>query len=680
MRTLVLTMLLMAFAVLLVVGCSDDPVKPSITRLHASETCGVAPLRVDFRVDATGGVAEDQPTGSNNWLSIEWNFGDGTQSNDATAVAYHIYEVPGFYTVTCKVTDADGASDLDSLHVLARADTLDIEILGRVDGEATTEIEICRPFEMDIIGSACGFDSETDNQDRFVFTWTVGDSTYAGVGPVHTFHPSVLDDDEAVEEISVTVFDPVLDIFRSASSTLDAVASEGADLTVAVDWSNSPLQPVDADTIVRVVQQFPDLLTYTVTLRNDGLANGYNVRVDGELPTEDAEGDSDVRMIHLEGLTDVGSYQHYPETDDDDAFWTWFVPVVPAGSEVTLDVRVLFEGADKFDLYSFPVDIQEYWCDAADDDNSAEAVYQIDSAPSDLMLVASWGGNAGGGFDPLIMRQVPAPGFPDEVGYTMSVINDGPSDGFDVVVTGLLPDDGRVSFDGYSVPGNTTFEYDEPSRTWTWTLPRAGALTNGTVFVSIEATPLDESYDFVASIAPYAEDPTPEDHDATATYTVYTATSDLDLVTTWLDGDGAVLSVGDLEHDILSFPNQLNLRHELTNDGPYLARGLVIHGDLGASTDAYRILQDADDFEFNVSDGEFVLDTETYQWIWTLGELDNGASVTLDLTFDMDLDVEVMAPGSWYVLTSFLELFPGDPDLDNNVVTSRMAIRSLPEK
>lgn len=692
MRTLVLTLLLTVLTVLFVVGCSEDPVKPRITRMYANETCGVAPLAVSFRVDATGGVAEDQPTGSNNWLTIEWDFGDGSGANANTAVAYHVYEDPGFYTVICKVTDADGESDLDSLHVEARSDTLTIAMLGRIDGEPITEVEVCRPFQLDITGSACGFDAETGNQDRFVFNWTVGDSTYAGVGPYHTFHPSVLDDDDAVEEMSVEIFDPVLDIHRSSSTTLTALPSDGADLSVEVDWSNSALEPTAEDTLVRAVSQFPDVITYTVTLHNDGLASGYNIRIDGELPTEDAEGQSDIRMVHLDGDAGAGTYQYYPPSDSDgdgsidtDAFWTWFLPEIPAGASASLDVRVMFEAADKFDLYSFPLSIQEYWCDASADDNDAEAVYELSSAPSDIRLQASWGSTPGGGLDPVIFRAVPAgndvpSSFPDQVGYTMSVLNDGPSDAFELTVTGTLPDDPAISYAGNQAPLDTDFEYDAPSRTWTWTIPRAAAATNATILVDIDQLPLDTSFDFPASIAVYPEDPTPEDHDAVATYMVYNSISELDLSTTWQDAEGNDLAAGDLEHDVLNFPDRLVLHHDFTNNGPYLARGLSLQGNLGVTTDAYRILLDATDFDFTASNGNLVVDTETGEWVWIMDELAVGATVTLDISFDLNQSIEPTDAGNWYNFYSTLDYFPGDYTDDNNAVTSRLAIRSLPEK
>ena len=108
MRRIVGILVPVVLVIGLLPGCSEDDAKPQITRLYASEGCGVAPLRVEFRGDASAGAPLDDPTGSNNWLSFTWNFGDGTVLSDATSVAYHEYQEPGTYTVTLTAEDNDG--------------------------------------------------------------------------------------------------------------------------------------------------------------------------------------------------------------------------------------------------------------------------------------------------------------------------------------------------------------------------------------------------------------------------------------------------------------------------------------------------------------------------------------------------------------------------------------------
>ena len=73
MRKLSLTLLMAALTIIVMIGCGTEDPKPSITRLYASATCGVAPLRVDFRADATGGANLPEPTGGNNWLRMRWD-------------------------------------------------------------------------------------------------------------------------------------------------------------------------------------------------------------------------------------------------------------------------------------------------------------------------------------------------------------------------------------------------------------------------------------------------------------------------------------------------------------------------------------------------------------------------------------------------------------------------------
>lgn len=687
MRTLVSLLISSALVLLTLVGCDDDEVHPRITRLHASETCGVAPLRVDFRVDATGGAAEDEATGVNNWINATWDFGDGTTVSGGTSVAYHTYSEPALYTVVCTVEDADGLSDTDSMHVLVRADSLSVDIRGLLDGAPVDQVETCRPLELEMVGSSCTFDPEIDNPDRFVFTWQVGDSTYAAPRPAHAFHPDVLEDGDGEEQVVVTVFDPAYDVFRSDSASVTVVASEGADLTVDATWANTPENPADADTLARVVESFPDTLIYTVIARNDGLADGYHVRLRGEFPQDDGQGNTNVRLEHVRGEPDAGAYEYYPEDapNDIDAFWTWDIPVFPGGSETSLDIVVLFERADKYDVYQFPIEIDDYWCDASDADNTALSQVRIASAPSDLLLRTNWSQTfQPNNLAPILLRQVPAdPGYPDTVRYTMQVVNNGPSAAFDLQVTGSLDDDPRVTWaDDIEITGpDDTFDYDPATRSWTWGLPAVSTIGNLTMTLIIDEAPLDTAFEFPATLAPYAEDPTGDDHDATAVYQVYTALSDLSLDAAWFDQDGNQLSADpDLDHDVLSFPDDLMVRYTVTNDGPYLARDLGIDGQISLQDDARELIDDATAFQVVTAAGEVEIDLARGTWRWDFPELAVGASVTLDLGFLFELLDAVSPEDQPYRLRAQLDPYPGDGSPGNDNVTSQLWIRSLPEK
>ena len=79
-------------------------------------------LAFGFSVDA-----EDEDGGI---VSYEWHFGDGQISSDQSPE--HTYEAPGWYLVSCTVTDDDGVSATDWHYVQARLPG-DADVDGDVD-------------------------------------------------------------------------------------------------------------------------------------------------------------------------------------------------------------------------------------------------------------------------------------------------------------------------------------------------------------------------------------------------------------------------------------------------------------------------------------------------------------------------------------------------------------------
>ncbi|MEZ4387708.1 MAG: PKD domain-containing protein [Candidatus Krumholzibacteriia bacterium] len=194
----------------LVLGCGEDVAKPQITRLSASETCGVAPLRVDFRGDATGGAPLADPTGTNNWLKFTWDFGDGTVIENGTSIAYHEYAAPGTYLATLTAEDDGGDRASRSLMVDVRADSLVVEAYSEVAGVLTSDVKTCEPVTFAITADACDFDPVRDSYERYVYRWTAGGVTYRDPSPVLTFS----DADVGPQAVTLVLEDPVRSITR----------------------------------------------------------------------------------------------------------------------------------------------------------------------------------------------------------------------------------------------------------------------------------------------------------------------------------------------------------------------------------------------------------------------------------------------------------------------------------
>jgi hypothetical protein len=82
-----------------------DPVPipnvPPVARILLSPTSGIYPLNVSFN----GNASSDS---DGRIVSFNWSMGDGSTRNESMFT--HLYQRPGTYTITLKVTDDDGAS------------------------------------------------------------------------------------------------------------------------------------------------------------------------------------------------------------------------------------------------------------------------------------------------------------------------------------------------------------------------------------------------------------------------------------------------------------------------------------------------------------------------------------------------------------------------------------------
>ncbi len=353
MRKLGLYLLLAALTAFVVIGCGeDDDPKPSITRLFASGDCGVVPMRVDFRADATGGKPLSQPTGGNNWLKMTWDFGDGTVVEDGASIAYHVYRTPGLFTVTITAEDDRGETASRSLQVEAIADTLSVEAFSFVDDVPGTVIEACKPLQMSAIAATCGYDPVEDTDERFVFRWLVGDSIYRSPTPLHSFLPDLIGEDQM---IVLRLEDPGLSSTRSDTIIVTVVESPGADLSLTADWLLST--PASGTPILQMVDPaVPNsAFTYTIRLRNDGPVDAYTLRVAGTLP----------RILRIaqysSGTPSSGTVTYDPALAI--KRWVWLVPKVAAGGEETLDIRFVNEVPWTQNPLEFSARLTAYACD-----------------------------------------------------------------------------------------------------------------------------------------------------------------------------------------------------------------------------------------------------------------------------------------------------------------------------
>jgi len=497
---------LLALVAIATIGCSEDTeTKPKIARLQISESCGVAPLRVDFRADATGGAAQDQATGGNNWLTMHWDFGDSTQITNGTSIAYHTYEDPGLYTAVVTAEDKNGERASRSVMIEVKADSLTINPYTVVGMDTTDTVLPCRPIEFGIKGNLCNFDAEEGNYERFVFDWTVNDSSYGGTNPLHSYQP----DEEGENYTRLHLYFPDYSTTRVETVVVNVLPNAGSALSLNSDWLLTP-QPTDQDTLFRDYELidgiFPDDLIHTTVLTNNGPADAYNLRIFGDFPP-----DSEIEFL---GQTETHGLFMW---NADNRSWTLDIPYLASGDEVTVDVSFRVNIANRDQAFDFPDTLTQYPsglpypCDNDQDDNTTGSVLVIRQVPSDLGIETNWGDLSS---DPEYDHAVTA--WPDTVMYTVAVVNDGPSGANDVMVIGDIPDTDRIEVLGTSTSFGT-IEYDEDTNQWNWEMNvgRSGRAV-ARITLAISSVAAGTSFDFPSEIQPYADDSSPDNNDITA--------------------------------------------------------------------------------------------------------------------------------------------------------------------
>ena len=128
-------MILAAGILLLAVAACNDESQPTITRIFAAPSCGVAPLQVEVYGIASGGNEGGSATGGNNNLDFTWDFGDGVTSS--TSIGYHTFAAPGEYVVTLRVEDTDGKSATRTVPVVVIQDNRTTAMTGGQENPGT---------------------------------------------------------------------------------------------------------------------------------------------------------------------------------------------------------------------------------------------------------------------------------------------------------------------------------------------------------------------------------------------------------------------------------------------------------------------------------------------------------------------------------------------------------------
>jgi PKD repeat protein len=187
MKRVIILALVASIAILCVVGCNDES-KPHFTRMFVTPDCGVVPLQVDGYAIASGGDETGDPTGGNNNLDIQWNFGDGASSY--SSITFHEFVNPGEYSVVVTGTDASGNVTTATKLVTVLADTLVINAL--IVDHPDLNVTTADVLQLDLRAEACSIDPDLpEDYRKMEFEWIIEDfdttHTFYSQNPVWNF-------------------------------------------------------------------------------------------------------------------------------------------------------------------------------------------------------------------------------------------------------------------------------------------------------------------------------------------------------------------------------------------------------------------------------------------------------------------------------------------------------------
>ena len=381
-------------------------------------------------------------------------------------------------------------------------------------------------------------------------TWNLGTIADGGSATVHV---TVHVDEARTANLSNTA--------SVQADEADPDPSDDADTETTVVNENADLSITKSDSADPVLAG--EDLTYTLTLINDGPSDATNVVVTDLVPAGTSFVSADNGGLEAAGTV------------------TWNLGTVADGATRTLHVTVHVDAARTADLTN-----------TANADSDTQDADGSDDAATEATIVdesADLGVSISDSADPVVAGE--------DLTYTLTVTNDGPSDATNVVVTDAVPaGTSFVSADGGG---------GESGGTVTWSLGTIAAGGSVTLHVTVHVhANRTAGLSTTADVSSAVDDPDPSDDSATEPTAV---ASSADLSITKADSVDPVLAGEDLTYTLV-----------VTNDGPSDATNIVVTDAVPAGT------------SFVSADGGGLEAAGAVTW--NLGTLADGATATLHVT------------------------------------------------
>ena len=200
---------------------------PPLASITADKQNGKAPLNVTFDASAS--------TDDSGIVSYSWDFGDGTTGSGINIA--HSFTYANTYTVTLTVTDTSGATDTETIQIVATGAPNAKIVASPENGTAPLLVN---------------FDASTSSGDATIvsYTWDYGDgSTGSGITSTHTYSSEgnftaklTVEDSEGLTDTETILITVLEDTTNNAApiAIINATPTNGnAPITVNFDASES---------------------------------------------------------------------------------------------------------------------------------------------------------------------------------------------------------------------------------------------------------------------------------------------------------------------------------------------------------------------------------------------------------------------------------------------------------
>ncbi len=569
--------------------------------------------------------ADTPPIGTGSWIQLSGptlvTFDD---ANDPNAQVFNT--ALGTYIFEWTVSDATCDTASDTAAITIQGIDLEIEMIAsnpepNIGDVVTFTINLSNFGDVDATGVAienfvpAGFDNVTAIDNSGTFSFLTDMVTWTGINVPVGNNTVALNFDATVQTPTGTIgeYTHIAEVIFANQLDVDSTPNNDDGDQSEDDEDNITATPLQADlSLVKSVvggnlsPYVGAQISFEISISNDGPHTATNVRVVDQL---------------LSGFTFVSYSATTGTYDPNSGFWE--VGTLPNGNTETLTIDVEVNASGNYTNTS-----QVIASDAFDIDSTLSNGVSSEDDQGDVVVAPEER------IDLSLTKTIDKspPLVSDNVRFTLTVTNDGPSDATSVEVTDLLPS-------GYSYVSHNGGTYDETTGIWNVGFLANGGSTSLSILCNVNSS---GDYDNVAEITNHDQ----TDIDSTPNNDV-PGEDDQDQVSVIPEPIVDISVTKTVDELIPEVGEEILFTITVQNDGPSDATNVVVTDVLPTGYQFVNTIPSSG--TYNATNGS-----------WVVGNLTNGAAETLEMT------VEVLSTGNYVNTAELTNVAENDVDSSPN--------------